>query len=115
MQTRGPSSGHRAPPPRKTGRWHSLTASFLIIACAPVVGAESVNEIAEWATPGFGHRAAGRRFPLRWRRSPSQTTTGHVMALIDGGALNRASGPISDRPSHQRHTRNNGQLSVGCV
>jgi predicted transposase YbfD/YdcC len=84
------------PDPRaRRGRWYSLTAVLLICACAAVSGARSVDEIAEWAARASDAvlRAVGvRRHPLRWRRAPSRTTIGRVLAALDGDALDRAVG-----------------------
>ncbi|MGI5254293.1 ISAs1 family transposase [Actinacidiphila glaucinigra] len=84
------------PDPRAgRGRWYSLTAILLVCACAAVSGARSVDEIAEWAARASDHvlTAVGvRRHPLRWRRSPSRTTIGRVLAAVDGDALDRAVG-----------------------
>ncbi|MFW6720715.1 ISAs1 family transposase [Streptomyces sp. MAR4 CNY-716] len=84
------------PDPRaRQGRWYSLTAILLVCACAAVSGARSVDEIAEWAAraPDTVLRAVGvRRHPLRWRRAPSRTTIGRVLAAVDGDALDRAVG-----------------------
>ncbi|MCX4564617.1 hypothetical protein AB0H69_49070 [Streptomyces phaeochromogenes] len=33
-----------------------------------------------------------RRHPLKWRRAPSRTTIGRVLAAVDGDALDRAVG-----------------------
>ncbi|WP_338674532.1 transposase family protein [Streptomyces sp. SCSIO 30461] len=80
-----------APGPRaRQGRWYSLTAILLVCACAAVPGARSVDEIAEWAQQASDTvlTAVGvRRHPLRWRRSPSRTTIGRVLAAVDGDAL----------------------------
>lgn len=84
------------PDPRaKRGRWYALTAILLVCACAAVSGARSVDEIAEWAARASDAvlTAVGvRRHPLRWRRSPSRTTIGRVLAAVDGDALDRAVG-----------------------
>ncbi|MGW5210597.1 ISAs1 family transposase [Streptomyces sp. NPDC004051] len=86
----------RVPDPRaRRGRWYSLTAILLVCACAAVSGARSTDEIAEWAARASDSvlTAVGvRRHPLRWRRSPSRTTIGRVLAVVDGGALDRAVG-----------------------
>ncbi|WP_405551121.1 ISAs1 family transposase (plasmid) [Streptomyces globisporus] len=92
------------PDPRaRRGRWYSLTAILLICACAAVSGARSVDEIAEWAARASDAvlTAVGvRRHPLRWRRSPSRTTIGRVLAAVDGDALDRAIGAyLADRNS----------------
>jgi predicted transposase YbfD/YdcC len=82
------------PDPRaRRGRWYSLTAILLVCACAAVSGGRSVEEIAEWAARASDAvlTAVGvRRHPLRWRRSPSRTTIGRVLAAVDGDALDRA-------------------------
>ncbi|MFJ8159133.1 ISAs1 family transposase [Streptomyces sp. NPDC094468] len=87
----------------RRGRWYSLTAILLICACAAVSGARSVDEIAEWAARASDTvlTAVGvRRHPLRWRRSPSRTTIGRVLAAVDGDALDRAIGAyLADRNS----------------
>lgn len=84
------------PDPRsRRGRWYSLTAILLVCACAAVSGARSVEEIAEWAARASDTvlTAVGvRRHPLWWRRSPSRTTIGRVLAAVDGDALDRAVG-----------------------
>jgi predicted transposase YbfD/YdcC len=84
------------PDPRaRRGRWYSLTTILLICACAAVSGARSVDEIAEWAARASDTvlTAVGvRRHPLRWRRAPSRTTIGRVLAAVDGDALDRAVG-----------------------
>ncbi|MFJ9544511.1 ISAs1 family transposase, partial [Streptomyces sp. NPDC101225] len=84
------------PDPRaRRGRWYSLTAILLVCACAAVSGARSVDEIAEWAARASDTvlTAVGvRRHPLRWRRAPSRTTIGRVLAAVDGDALDRAVG-----------------------
>jgi predicted transposase YbfD/YdcC len=84
------------PDPRaRRGRWYSLTAILLVCACAAVSGARSIDEIAEWAVRASDHvlTAVGvRRHPLRWRRSPSRTTIGRVLAAVDGDALDQAVG-----------------------
>lgn len=84
------------PDPRaRRGRWYSLTAILLVCACAAVSGARSVDEIAEWAARATDTvlTAVGvRRHPLRWRRAPSRTTIGRVLAAVDGDALDRAVG-----------------------
>ncbi|WP_262508458.1 ISAs1 family transposase [Streptomyces spongiicola] len=90
------------PDPRaRRGRWYSLTAILLVCACAAVSGARSVDEIAEWAARASDTvlTAVGvRRHPLRWRRSPSRTTIGRVLAAVDGDALDRAVGAyLADR------------------
>ncbi|MGW7657552.1 transposase family protein [Streptomyces tendae] len=79
----------------RRGRWYSLTAILLVCACAAVSGARSTDEIAEWAARALDTvlTAVGvRRHPLRWRRSPSRTTIGRVLAVVDGGALDQAVG-----------------------
>jgi predicted transposase YbfD/YdcC len=82
------------PDPRaRRGRWYSLTAILLVCACATVSGARSVDEIAEWAQRASDAvlTAVGvRRHPLRWRRAPSRTTIGRVLATVDGDVLDRA-------------------------
>ncbi|MEU1056124.1 ISAs1 family transposase [Streptomyces sp. NPDC005876] len=84
------------PDPRaRQGRWYSLVAVLLVCACAAVSGARTLDEIAEWAQRASDAvlTAVGiRRHPLRWRRSPSRTTIGRVLAAIDGDALDRAVG-----------------------
>lgn len=84
------------PDPRaRRGRWYSLTAILLVCACAAVSGARSIDEIAEWAARASETvlTAVGvRRHPLRWRRAPSRTTIGRVLAAVDGDALDRAVG-----------------------
>lgn len=84
------------PDPRaRRGRWYSLTAVLLVCACAAVSGARSVDEIAEWAARASGTvlTAVGiRRHPLKWRRAPSRTTIGRVLAAVDGDALDRVIG-----------------------
>jgi hypothetical protein len=84
------------PDPRgRRGRWYSLTAILLVCACATVSGARSVDEIAEWAQRASGAvlTAVGiRRHPLTWRRAPSRTTIGRVLAAVDGDALDQAVG-----------------------
>ncbi|MFJ7769384.1 ISAs1 family transposase [Streptomyces sp. NPDC097107] len=84
------------PDPRaRRGRWYSLTAILLVCACAAVSGARSTDESAEWAARASDTvlTAVGvRRHPLRWRRSPSRTTTGRVLAVVDSGALDQAVG-----------------------
>jgi predicted transposase YbfD/YdcC len=84
------------PDPRgRRGRWYPLTAVLLVCACAAVSGARSVDEIGEW-----GQRASDavltalgiRRHPLTWRRAPSRTTIGRVLAAVDGDALDQAVG-----------------------
>jgi len=86
----------RVPDPRaRRGRWYSLAAILLVCACAAVSGARSVDEIAEWAAraPDTVLTAVGvRRHPLRWRRAPSRTTIGRVLAAVDGDALDQAVG-----------------------
>ncbi len=82
-------------PLARRGRWYSLTALLLICACAAVSGARSVDEIAEWAARASDTVLTSvgvRRHPLRWRRSPSRTTIGRVLAAVDGDALDRAVG-----------------------
>ncbi len=82
------------PDPRaRRGRWYSLTAILLVCACVAVSGARSVDEIAEWAQRASDTvlTAVGvRRYPLRWRRSPSRTTIGRVLAALDGAAVRTA-------------------------
>jgi predicted transposase YbfD/YdcC len=54
-----------------------------------------VDEIAEWAARASDTvlTAVGvRRHPLRWRRAPSRTTIGRVLAAVDGDALDQAVG-----------------------
>ncbi|MFH0246339.1 ISAs1 family transposase [Streptomyces sp. HK10] len=90
------------PDPRgRRGRWYSLTAILLVCACAAVSGARSVDEIAEWAqrAPDTVLTAVGvRRHPLKWRRAPSRTTIGRVLAAVAGDALDRAVGAcLNDR------------------
>lgn len=90
------------PDPRgRRGRWYSLTAILLVCACAAVSGARSVDEIAEWAQRASDSvlTAVGvRRHPLRWRRAPSRTTIGRVLAAVAGDALDRAVGAyLADR------------------
>jgi predicted transposase YbfD/YdcC len=84
------------PDPRaRRGRWYSLTAILLVCACAAVSGARNIDEIAEWAgrAPDAVLTSIGvRRHPLRWRRAPSRTTIGRVLAVVDGDALDRAVG-----------------------
>ncbi|MGK5451358.1 ISAs1 family transposase [Streptomyces radiopugnans] len=84
------------PDPRaRRGRWYSLNAILLVCAGAAVSGARSVDEIAEWAARASDTvlTAVGvRRHPLRWRRSPSRTTIGRVLAAVDGDALDQAVG-----------------------
>ncbi|MFR9754402.1 transposase family protein [Streptomyces sp. TR06-5] len=84
------------PDPRaRRGRWYSLTAILLVCACAAISGARSVDEIAEWAGRASDTvlTAVGvRRHPLRWRRAPSRTTIGRVLAALDGDVLDRAVG-----------------------
>jgi predicted transposase YbfD/YdcC len=84
------------PDPRaRRGRWYSLTAILLVCACAAVSGARSVDEIAEWAARASDTvlTAVGvRRHPLLWRRSPSRTTIGRVLAAVDADVLDRAVG-----------------------
>ncbi|MHA4817159.1 ISAs1 family transposase [Streptomyces aculeolatus] len=91
------------PDPRaRRGRWYSLTAILLVCACAAVSGARSVDEIAEWAGRASDTvlTAVGvRRHPLRWRRSPSRTTIGRVLAAVDGDALDRAVGAYLTGPN----------------
>ncbi|MEU8869128.1 ISAs1 family transposase [Streptomyces umbrinus] len=91
------------PDPRaRRGRWYSLTAILLVCACAAVSGARSIDEIAEWAARASDHvlTAVGvRRHPLRWRRSPSRTTIGRVLAAVDGDALDRAVGAYLASPN----------------
>lgn len=86
----------RVPDPRaRRGRWYSLTAILLVCACAAVSGTRSVDEIAEWAARASDTvlTAVGvRRHPLRWRRAPSRTTIGRVLAAVDGDALDQAVG-----------------------
>ncbi|MBN3933298.1 ISAs1 family transposase [Streptomyces verrucosisporus] len=84
------------PDPRaRRGRWYPLTAVLLVCACAAVSGMRSVDEIAEWAARASDTvlTAVGvRRHPLRWRRAPSRTTIGRVLAAVDGDALDQAVG-----------------------
>ncbi|WP_395111636.1 ISAs1 family transposase [Actinomadura sp. SCN-SB] len=84
------------PDPRsRRGRWYSLTAILLVCACAAVSGARSIDEIAEWAgraSDAVLTSIGVRRHPLRWRRAPSRTTIGRVLAVVDGDALDRAVG-----------------------
>ncbi|WP_229919975.1 ISAs1 family transposase, partial [Streptomyces minutiscleroticus] len=84
------------PDPRaRRGRWYSLASILLVCACAVVSGARSVDEIAEWAQRASDAVLTAvdvRRYPLRWRRSPSRTTIGRVLAAVDGDALDRAVG-----------------------
>lgn len=84
------------PDPRaRRGRWYSLTAILLVCACAAVSGSRTLDEIAEWAARASDTvlTAVGvRRHPLRWRRAPSRTTIGRVLAAVDGDALDRAVG-----------------------
>ncbi|MEU6539146.1 transposase family protein, partial [Streptomyces sp. NPDC047000] len=84
------------PDPRaRRGRWYSLTAILLVCARPAVSGARSVDEIAEWAAraPDGVLTAVGvRRHPLRWRRAPSRTTIGRVLAAVDGDDLDRTVG-----------------------
>ncbi|MFI8008109.1 ISAs1 family transposase [Streptomyces sp. NPDC086010] len=92
----------RVPDPRgRRGLWHSLTAVLMICACAAVSGARSFDEIAEWAeraSPILLAAVGIRRHPLRWRRVPSRTTIGRVLAVVDGDALDRAVGAyLNDR------------------
>ncbi|WP_431955179.1 ISAs1 family transposase [Actinacidiphila sp. bgisy167] len=91
------------PDPRaRRGRWYSLTAILLVCACAAVSGASSIDEIAEWAARASDHvlTAVGvRRHPLRWRRSPSRTTIGRVLAAVDGDAPDRAVGAYPAGPT----------------
>ncbi|MFF3256405.1 ISAs1 family transposase [Actinacidiphila glaucinigra] len=119
------------PDPRAgRGRWYSLTAILLVCACAAMSGARSVDEIAEWAARASDHvlTAVGvRRHPLRWRRSPSRTTIGRVLAAVDGGALDRAVGaylagqdPAGTAPQQRqviavdgRSLRGSARLSAG--
>ncbi|MGW2122897.1 ISAs1 family transposase [Streptomyces sp. NPDC001758] len=86
----------RVPDPRaRRGRWYPLTAILIICACAAVSGMRSVDEIAEWAARASDTvlTAVGvRRHPLRWRRAPSRTTIGRVLAAVDGDALDQAVG-----------------------
>ncbi|MFD4175444.1 ISAs1 family transposase [Streptomyces anulatus] len=86
----------RVPDPRaRRGRWYSLTATLLVCAGAAVSGARSVDEFAEWAARASDTVlvAVGvRRHPLRWRRAPSRTTIGRVLAAVDGDALDQAVG-----------------------
>ncbi|MFJ9558690.1 transposase family protein [Streptomyces fuscichromogenes] len=94
------------PDPRaRRGRWYSLTAILLVCACAAVSGARSIDEIAEWAARASDDvlTAVGvRRHPLRWRRSPSRTTIGRVLAAVDGDALDRAVGACLAGPNPAR-------------
>jgi hypothetical protein len=57
------------PDPRaRRGRWYSLTAILLVCACAAVLGARSIDEIAECAARASDNvlTAVGvRRHPLR--------------------------------------------------
>jgi predicted transposase YbfD/YdcC len=79
----------------RRGRWYSLTAILLVCACAAVSGARNVDEIAEWAARASDTvlTAVGvRRHPLRWRRAPSRTTIGRVLAAVDGDVLDQAVG-----------------------
>ncbi|MFI6663248.1 ISAs1 family transposase [Streptomyces sp. NPDC050523] len=79
----------------RRGRWYSLTAILLVCACAAVSGNRSVDEIAEWAARASDTvlTAVGiRRHPLRWRRAPSRTRIGRVLAAVDGDALDQAVG-----------------------
>lgn len=119
------------PDPRaRRGRWYSLTAVLLVCACAAVSGARSVDEIAEWAGRASDAvlRTVGvRRHPLRWRRAPSRTTIGRVLAVVDGDALDRAVGTYlaghnsAGTDSAQRHMiaidgkslRGSARLSAG--
>ncbi|MGV9394709.1 ISAs1 family transposase [Streptomyces olivaceus] len=91
----------RVPDPRaRRGRWYSLTAILLVCACAAVSGMRSVDEIAEWAARASDTvlTAVGvRRHPLRWRRAPSRTTIGRVLAAVDGDALDQAVGAYLTR------------------
>lgn len=91
------------PDPRaRRGRWYSLTAILLVCACAAVSGARSIDEIAEWAARASDDvlTAVGVRWhPLRWRRSPSRTTIGRVLAAVDGDALDRAVGAYLAGPN----------------
>jgi predicted transposase YbfD/YdcC len=60
-----------------------------------VSGARSTDEIAEWAARASDTvltTVGVRRHPLRWRRSPSRTTIGRVLAVVGGGALDQAVG-----------------------
>ncbi|MFE7986541.1 ISAs1 family transposase [Streptomyces cellulosae] len=86
----------RVPDPRaRRGRWYSLTTILLVCACAAVSGTRSVDEIAEWAARASDTvltTLGVRRHPLRWRRSPSRTTIGRVLAAVDGDALDQAVG-----------------------
>lgn len=88
-------------PRGRRGRWYSLTAILLVCACAAVSGARSVDEIGEWAQRASDAVLAAvgvRPHPLKWRRSPSRTTIGRVLAAVDGDALDRAVGAyLADR------------------
>ncbi|EST37320.1 transposase [Streptomycetaceae bacterium MP113-05] len=86
----------QVPDPRaRRGRWYSLTAILLVCACAAVSGARTVDEIAEWtarASETVLMAVGVRRHPLQWRRAPSRTTIGRVLAAVDGDALDKAIG-----------------------
>ncbi|EST18243.1 hypothetical protein N566_28600, partial [Streptomycetaceae bacterium MP113-05] len=74
---------------------YSLTAILLVCACAAVSGARTVDEIAEWtarASETVLMAVGVRRHPLQWRRAPSRTTIGRVLAAVDGDALDKAIG-----------------------
>ncbi|MGW2476914.1 ISAs1 family transposase [Streptomyces sp. NPDC001665] len=54
-----------------------------------------MDEIAEWAARASDTvltTVGVRRHPLRWRRAPSRTTIGRVLAALDGDALDQAVG-----------------------
>jgi len=105
------------PDPRaRRGRWYSLAAILLVCARAAVSGARSVDEIAEWAARASDTvlTAVGvRRHPLRWRRAPSRTTIGRVLAAVDAGALDRAVGTYLT--SRNTRTAAPGQRQVIAV
>jgi hypothetical protein len=62
---------------------------------------EDLDEIAEWAGRAWQALLTTigiRRHPLRWRRSPSRTTIGRVLTIVDGDVLDRAvSAYLTDR------------------
>lgn len=105
------------PDPRaRQGRWYPPAAILLVCACAAVSGARSVDETAEWAARASDTvlTAVGvRRHPLRWRRAPSRTTIGRVLAAVDADALDRAVGTYLT--SRNTRTAIQGQRQVIAV
>ncbi|MGQ5640429.1 MULTISPECIES: transposase family protein [unclassified Streptomyces] len=80
-------------PRSRRGRWYSLTSILPVCAAAPVSGARTIDELAEWGARGDTAllTALGvRRHLLNWRHAPTRSAIGRVLERLDADALDAA-------------------------